>query len=74
MQTKMTPPKTLAQDSEQAIAFLTAISESLKLQRRHFDDAVVTHCVRLINDYVEEKRAEKPAESVAGRADAGHRP
>jgi len=54
-QTKATPSKTLAEESEQAIKFLTTISDQLKQQRRHFDDAVVTHCVRLINDYVDEQ-------------------
>lgn len=53
--TKPIPPKTLATESEKAIHFLTVISDQLKLQRRHFDDAVVTHCIRLIKDYTEEK-------------------
>ena len=50
----MTWPDAYA-DSEQAVGFLNAISDQLKQQRRHFDDAVVTHCIRLIKDYVEEK-------------------
>lgn len=54
MQTKMQLTKSLTLESEQAIDFLKKISELLKNQRRHFDDAVVTHCIRLISDYVEE--------------------
>lgn len=62
--TKVTIPNTLAAESEQAIYFLTVISDALKHQRRHFDDAVVTHCIRLINDYVDEKKRESvPVES-----------
>jgi hypothetical protein len=54
MQTKMQPSKSLTQESEQATEFLKKIIESLKSQRRHFDDAVVIHCIRLIYDFVEE--------------------
>ncbi len=46
-------PKTPPSESEHAIKFLTEISEALKQGHRHFDDAVVTHCIRLINDYVD---------------------
>jgi hypothetical protein len=70
--TKTNPSKALAADAEQAIAFLTVISDLLKRQRRHFDDAVVTHCVRLINEYVEEKSletktADRPSSGGSGR-------
>lgn len=58
IQTKPNAPKSLAAESEQAIQFLIKISDLLKQQRRHFDDAVVTHCIRLINDYVEDKKRE----------------
>lgn len=51
---QMNLPEPLTIESGQAIAFLEKISELLKQQRRHFDDAVVVHCIRLINDYVEE--------------------
>ena len=54
MSTKFTIPRTLSVESEQAVVFLERISELLKFQRRHFDDAVVTHCIRLIHDYVAE--------------------
>ena len=53
--TKAASSKTLTAESEQAIHFLTVISDQLKQRRRHFDDAVVTHCIRLINDHMEEK-------------------
>jgi hypothetical protein len=53
-QTKMQLAKSLTLESEQTIDFLKKNSELLKNQRRHFDDAVVTHCIRLINDYAEE--------------------
>lgn len=56
--TKAASSQTLAAESEQAIHFLTAISDQLKQQHRHFDDAVVTHCIRLIDDYLEEKSKE----------------
>lgn len=62
IQTKTNTPKSLAAESEQTIQFLTKISDLLKQQRRHFDDAVVTHCIRLINDYVEEKNREASAD------------
>lgn len=66
MQTKMQSTKSLALESEEAIDFLKKISELLKSQRRHFDDAVVTHCIRLMSDYVEEKAPEfAPAQQVA---------
>jgi hypothetical protein len=65
-QTKATIPKTLAAEAEQTINFLTIISDMLKHQRRHFDDAVVTHCIRLINDYVDEKNKETPSEESRG--------
>jgi hypothetical protein len=55
MQTKMQSTKPLTMESELVIDFLKKISELLKTQRRHFDDAVVTHCIRLINDYAEGK-------------------
>lgn len=58
MQTKMQFTKSLTQESEQAIDFLKKISELLKSQRRHFDDAVVTHCIRLISDYVDENASD----------------
>jgi hypothetical protein len=73
MQTKMKSPKPLPLESEQAIAFLTKISESLKQQRRHFDDAVVTHCIRLINDYVGESIPASASERPQGADDAGRR-
>jgi hypothetical protein len=73
IQTKATIPKTLAAESEQAIDFLTAISDTLKHQRRHFDDAVVTHCIRLINDYVDEKSREStPVENHGAVASKQH--
>ena len=58
MQTKTQSSKSLVLESEETIDFLKRISELLKSQRRHFDDAVVTHCIRLINDYVEENALE----------------
>jgi hypothetical protein len=72
MQTKMQPSKSLTQESEQATDFLKKISESLKNQRRHFDDAVVTHCIRLINDFVEESAGDV-ASAQAGTAGGGKR-
>lgn len=55
MQKKSTPIKPFLRESKQTIDFLNHISELLKHQRRHFDDAVVTHCLRLIADYVQDK-------------------
>jgi hypothetical protein len=57
-QSKTNAPKALAAESEQAIQFLTKISDQLKSQRRHFDDAVVIHCIRLINDYMDARSRE----------------
>jgi len=44
----------LSVESQHAIVLLGKISEILKEQHRHFDDAVVTHCIRLIHDYVQD--------------------
>lgn len=63
MQTKVNIPRSLAFESEQAIGFLMRISELLKHQRRHFDDAVVTHCIRLVQDYVDENVRDNPTEA-----------
>jgi hypothetical protein len=73
MQTKATVPTSIALEAERAIAFLTRISELLKHQRRHFDDAVVTHCVRLINDYVVENVPDVPPEKGVVKTDEGLR-
>ena len=73
MQTKMQPSKSLTQESEQATEFLKKISESLKSQRRHFDDAVVTHCIRLIYDFVEEGAGDV-ASAQPGTAGVDKRP
>jgi hypothetical protein len=54
MQTKVNIPISMAHESEQVIGFLMRISELLKHQRRHFDDAVVTHCIRLVQDFAED--------------------
>jgi hypothetical protein len=51
VQTKASISRQMAVESEQAIQFLTDVSNLLKHQRRHFDDAVVTHCIRLIHEY-----------------------
>jgi hypothetical protein len=72
MQTNMPSSKSLTHESEQAADFLKKISESLKNQRRHFDDAVVTHCIRLIYDFVEEGSG-KFASVQPGTADGGKR-
>jgi hypothetical protein len=69
--TKATIPKTLAAESEQTIRFLTVISDMLKHQRRHFDDAVVTHCIRLIHDYVDERNRDVPPDQGHGSAEGG---
>ena len=58
IQTKTNVSKSLAAESQQAIQFLTKISDMLKQRRRHFDGAVVTHCIRLIKDYIEDKNRE----------------
>lgn len=71
IQTKMNTSKSLAMESEHAIHFLTKISDLLKQQRRHFDDAVVTHCIRLVNDYVEDEIREIPASNKKGVEDNG---
>lgn len=65
MQIKVNSNKPKIAESEQAIDFLTKISAMLKLQHRHFDDAVVTHSIRLIKDYFEDKPLEvSPRHSV----------
>ncbi len=61
IQPNMHSPKTLIEESEQAISFLTKLSSLLKQQRRYFDDAVATHCIRLIKDHVEGVSRENPS-------------
>ena len=73
MQTKIKSSTPLPLESEQAKALLTKISESLTQQRRHFDDAVVTHCIRLIDDYVEESSPENAPERPQIAEDVGPR-
>jgi hypothetical protein len=73
MQTKLNQPKDLTPESEAAIAFLTKVSEALKQQRRHFDDAVVTHCIRLVNDYAEEDALGAQPDRGPGPSDSGRR-
>jgi hypothetical protein len=74
MQTKMRISKSLTSESDHAIDFLVKISELLRIQRRHFDDAVVTHCIRLIKDYVEDNARDISAEQAFGLADATRHP
>ena len=74
VQTKTTFLKTLAVETEQAIRLLTTISDQLKLRRRHFDDAVVTHCIRLINDHVDEVSKDTPAEGSQGSGGSANNP
>ena len=66
MSTKFSSPRTLSVESQQAIVLLEKISEILKLQHRHFDDAVVTHCIRLIHDYVQDMLKDSDSEHLTG--------
>jgi hypothetical protein len=63
MSTKVNDPKPMTAEAELAIAYLERISELLKHQRRHFDDAVVVHCIRLVQDYVEDNLHEVNADA-----------
>jgi hypothetical protein len=67
--TQLAKPKLL--DTEQVIDFLKGISELLKNQHRHFDDAVVSHCIRLVSDYKEDSKQEailvRPGAVTSGR-------
>jgi hypothetical protein len=74
MQTKVNIPRSLALESEQAIGFLMRISELLKHQRRHFDDAVVTHCIRLVQDYVEDNVRDVASETLLRSKETVRRP
>jgi hypothetical protein len=74
MQTKVNIPRSLALESEQAIVFLMRISELLKHQRRHFDDAVVTHCIRLVQDYVEDNVRDVASETPLRSKETMRRP
>jgi hypothetical protein len=57
--------------SLQAIELLTHLGEALKRQQRHFDEAVVTHCVQLIHEYVQgsasEYRVHEPPAHYGGK-------
>jgi ubiquinone/menaquinone biosynthesis C-methylase UbiE len=50
---KARAPKPLTKESQQAVEFLSRVSEQLKLQHRHFDDAVVSRSIRLAREYAE---------------------
>lgn len=50
---EMRVPKSLATESQQVIDFFGSVSERLRSQNRHFDDAVVNHCIRLISEHAE---------------------
>ena len=73
-QKKSTPIKPLVRESKLTIDFLNHISELLKHQRRHFDDAVVMHCIRLIADYVKENASSAVPEQPAPTTPDATRP
>jgi hypothetical protein len=50
---KVRVSKPLSKESQQAVEYLSRVSELLKLQHRHFDDAVVSHSIRLAREYAE---------------------
>jgi len=50
---KVRASKPLSKESQQAVEYLSRVSELLKLLHRHFDDAVVTHSIRLAREYAE---------------------
>lgn len=64
--------KILVEESERAINVLTKISNLLKQKRRYFDEAVATHCIRLINDHMDGLKSEHPTASGQG-ADVNER-
>jgi len=64
---KTNPPQTVSKEPEHVIEFLSRVSEILKHQRRHFDDAVVIHCIRLIQDYAADDLKGQLPEKVRGR-------
>ena len=65
----MRVPKSLATESQQVIEFFGSVSEHLRSQNRHFDDAVVNHCIRLIAEYADHTIRE--AANVGSRSDVG---
>lgn len=71
MSNKVNPPRSIAAESDQTIVYLERISELLKHQRRHFDDAVVMHCIHLVREYLQDNLQEPsrqvPASSGAAR-------
>lgn len=50
---KVRVSKPLSKESQQATEYLSRVSDLLKLQHRHFDDAVVSHSIRLAREYAE---------------------
>jgi hypothetical protein len=74
MQTKVNILRSLALESEQSIGFLMRISELLKHQHRHFDDAVVTHCIRLVQDYVDDNVRDTTSETSLRLKETERRP
>lgn len=71
MPRKSSTPQPLGPEPMQAIALLTHLGGALKRQRRHFDEAVVTHCVQLIQEYVQgsgqENRVQEPSTHYGGK-------
>ena len=51
MPKRLNAPRLESADSARAVELLIHLSGLLKRQQRHFDEAVVAHCVQLINDY-----------------------
>lgn len=66
IQSNMHSSKTMVEESEQAINFLAKIGNLLKQKRRYFDEAVVTHCIRLIKDHMDGTKSEYPTDSGLG--------
>ena len=53
MPKKLNAPLTETSEAARAIALLTQLGGLLKREQRHFDEAVVTHCLQLIHDFQE---------------------
>ena len=55
---EMRVPKSSASEAQQVVEFFSRVSERLKSQNRHFDDAVANHCIRLICEHANSSKSD----------------
>lgn len=63
--------KSKAPESQLVVEFFGRVSERLRSQNRHFDDAVANHCIRLILEYADNCHRDAAAVSALRGPDRG---